>query len=198
MSITEYQQKLRERYLAAPVMRAPEPWQPVLDRRTPIGGLLGIGFAVHPDSGHDLVMVVSNDGHGLFDAATGEKIARDRDPDLDTSTPDASPDLSCPGFGPIAGSRVHIAGLFGGGLHSTTPDAWTLDVVHPDWPHGRVILSVDGGAHEGPPGGTWWHVLHSRYSEFRAACFSPSGLTLAVATSSDLTLWVRPGLHFGG
>jgi hypothetical protein len=26
--------------------------------------------------------------------------------------------------------------------------------------------------------------------------FSPSGLTLAVATSSDLTLWTRPGLHF--
>ncbi|MER5760863.1 hypothetical protein [Streptomyces sp. NPDC002082] len=197
MSITEYQQKLRERYLAAPVMRAPEPWQPVLDRRTPVGGLLGIGFAVHPDSGHDLVMVVSNDGHGLFDAVTGEKIARDRDPDPDTSTPDASPDLACPGFGPIEGTRVHIAGLFGGGLHSTTPDAWTLDVVHPDWPHDRVILSVDGGAHEGPPGGTWWHVFHSRYSQFRAAGFSPSGLTLAVATSSDLTLWVRPGLHVG-
>ncbi|MFE0777526.1 Mur ligase family protein, partial [Streptomyces sp. NPDC058861] len=74
--ITEYQQKLRERYLTAPVMPAPEPWQPVLDRRTPIGGLLGIGFAVHPDSGHDLVMVVSSDGHGLFDAVTGEKIVR--------------------------------------------------------------------------------------------------------------------------
>ncbi|AVZ71183.1 hypothetical protein SLUN_01940 [Streptomyces lunaelactis] len=63
--ITEYQQKLRERYIAAPVMPAPEPWQPVLDRRTPIGGLLGIGFAVHPDSAHDLVMVVSGDGQAL-------------------------------------------------------------------------------------------------------------------------------------
>lgn len=195
--ITEYQQKLRERYAAAPVMRAPEPWRPVLDRQTPIGGLLGIGFAVHPDSGHDLVMVVTNDGHGLFDAVTGEKIARERDPDPETSTPDASPDLTCPGFGPIEGTRVHIAGLFGGGLHSTTPDGWTLDVVNPEWPHDRVILSTDGGAHKGPPGGTWWHVFHSEYSELRAAGFSPSGLTLAVATSSDLTLWVRPGLHFG-
>lgn len=108
--ITEYQQRLRDRYLAAPVMSAPAPWQPVLDRRTPIGGLLGIGFAVHPDTGHDLAMVVSHDGgHGLFDAVTGEKIARDRDPDPATSIPDAHPDLTCPGLGPVAGTLVRIA-----------------------------------------------------------------------------------------
>ncbi|GAA2645901.1 MULTISPECIES: hypothetical protein [Streptomyces] len=195
--ITEYQQRLRERYIAAPALPAPEPWRPVPDRRTPIGGLLGIGFAVHPDRGHDLVMVVSSAGHGLFDAVTGERIARDRDPDFDTSTPDAHPDLACPGLGPIAGAPVRIAGLFGGGLHRTTPDGWTLDVVSPEWPRDRVILSVDGGAHEGPPGGSWWHVFHSDYSELRAAGFSPSGRTLAVATSSDLTLWTRPGLEFG-
>ncbi|MET9607220.1 hypothetical protein ABZZ17_19390 [Streptomyces sp. NPDC006512] len=44
--ITECQQKLRDRYIDATAMPAPEPWQLVLDRRTPIGGLLGIGFAV--------------------------------------------------------------------------------------------------------------------------------------------------------
>lgn len=194
--ITEYQRKLRERYLAAPVMPAPEPWRPVIDRRTSIGGLLCVGFAVHPEAGHDLVMVVSVDGHGLFDAVTGEKIARDRDPAPDTSTPDAHPDLTCPGLGPVAGVPVRMAGLFGGGLHSTTPDGWTLDVVSPDWPHDRVVLSADGGSHKGPPGGTWWHVFHSERSELRAAGFSPSGLTLAVATSGDLTLWTRPGPHF--
>ncbi|WP_179199571.1 hypothetical protein [Streptomyces viridochromogenes] len=41
-------------------------------------------------------------------------------------------------------------------------------------------------------------LFHSEYSELRAAGFSPSGLTLAVETSSDLTLWTRPGLHFEG
>ncbi|AWZ05092.1 MULTISPECIES: hypothetical protein [unclassified Streptomyces] len=190
--ITEYQRKLREHYIAAAVMPAPEPWRPVPDHRNPVGGLTGIGFAVHPDSGHDLVMAVSSAGHGLFDAVTGERIARDRDPDPDTSTPDASPDLTCPGLGPIEGTRVHIAGLFGGGLHSGTPDGWLVDVVSPEWPHDRVILSTDGPPHEGPAGGTWWHVFHSQYSELRAVGFSPSGLTLAVATSSDLTLWTRP------
>ncbi|MFE5397504.1 hypothetical protein ACFQ9U_23475 [Streptomyces sp. NPDC056568] len=193
--ITEYQQRLRERYLAAPVMPAPEPWRPVLDRRTPIGGLLGIGFAVHPDDGHDLVMVVSSDGHGLFDAVTGERIARDRDPDPDTSTPDAHPELSCPGLGPVGGTQVRIAGLFGGGLHRTTPDGWSLDVVSPEWPHDRVILSAAGGTRGGPAGETWWHVFHSAYSELRTAGFSPSGRTLAVATSSDLTLWSRRRPH---
>jgi hypothetical protein len=197
--ITEYQQKLRERYLAATVMPTPEPWQPVLDRRTPIGGLLGIGFAVHPGSRHDVVMVVSSGGHGLFDAVTGERIARGRDPDPETGTPDAHPNLTCPGLGPIAGvPGVHCRALRRGPAqhHAGRPDGWTLDVVSPEWPHDRVILSADGGSHKGPAGGTWWHVFHSEYSKLRAAGFSPSGRTLAVATSSDLTFWTRPELRF--
>lgn len=185
--ITDHTRKIRERYLSAPVMAAPEPWRKVLDR--PVGGLFGIGFAVHPGTGQDLVMTVSSAGHGLFDAATGEIVARDRDPVVDT--PDGHPDLACPGLGPVAGASVRIAGLFGGGLHRTTPDGWTLDVVAPDWPDHRVILSADGGGHRGRPGSTWWHVHHASWSEFRTAGFSPSGRTLAVATSSDLVLWAR-------
>lgn len=196
--ISDYQQRLRERFLSVPEVPPPLPWRPVLDRQTPIGGLLGIGFAAAPGTGGDLVMVVSTDGHGLFDAATGEKIARDRDPDPDGSTPDAVLDLSCPGLGPIAGTRVHIAGLFGGGLHTTTLDGWSLEVVSPAWPHHRVLLSTDGGMpHSGPHGERWWHIFDSHYSELRAAGFSPSGHTLAVATSSDLTLWSRPAPDTG-
>ncbi|PWJ06089.1 hypothetical protein DKG34_17490 [Streptomyces sp. NWU49] len=190
--LSAYRRAMRDRLLAAPVVPAPEPWQPVFASRVPVGGLLGIGFATHPDSGHDLVMVVSGDGHGLFDAVTGEKIARDRDPDPEDSTPDAVADLSCPGLGPITGSRVRIAGLFGGGLHTTTSDGWTLEVVSPAWPNDRVLLSGDGGLpHAGPHGERWWHIFHSHYSELRAAGFSPSGRTIAVATSSDISLWTR-------
>ncbi|GHE26144.1 hypothetical protein GCM10018781_78220 [Kitasatospora indigofera] len=193
--ISDYQQRTREQFLSVSVISPPAPWRLVLDRRTPVGGLLGIGFALAPDDGRDLVMVVSVDGHGLFDAVTGEKIARDRDPDPEGSTPDSVPDLSCPGLGPIAGTRVRIAGLFGGGLHTTTEDGWTLEVVSPEWPHDRVLLSTDGGIpHNGAHGESWWHIFDSNYSELRAAGFSPSGRTLAVATSSDLTLWTRPAL----
>ncbi|MET9255812.1 hypothetical protein [Streptomyces sp. NPDC003717] len=187
---SEYQRKLRECYTAAPVVPAPEPWRAVAAR--PVGGLLGVGFAVHPDTGQDLAMVVSHDGHALFDAVTGERIARDRDPAPETSTPQGHPDLACPGLGPVAGVPVRIAGLFGGGLHRTAPGGWSLDVVSPDWPHDRVVLSTDGGLHRGPAGGTWWHVFHAAHSELRAAGFSATGRTLAVATSSDLVLWTRP------
>ncbi|MEU3981128.1 hypothetical protein AB0F77_13565 [Streptomyces sp. NPDC026672] len=199
--LSAHQRALRDRLLAAPVVPAPAPWRPVFEHAygVPVGGLLGIGFAAHPDSGHDLVMVVSHDGHGLFDAVTGEKIARDRDPDPDDGTPDAVADLTCPGPGPIAGSRVHIAGLFGGRLHTTTGDGWTLEAVTPAWPHDRVLLSVDGGLpHTGPYGERWWHIFHSTYSELRAFGFSPSGETVAVATSSDLSLWTRRPEHGKG
>lgn len=193
-ALSAYQQTLRDRLLAAPVVPAPEPWRLVFEYKygVPIGGLLGVGFASHPESGHDLVMVVSRDGHGLFDAVSGKKIARDRDPDDEDSTPNTAADLTCPGLGPIAGSRVHIAGLFGGGLHTTTEDGWTLEAVTPAWPHDRVLLSGDGGLpHSGPHGEQWWHIFHSTYSELRAFGFSPSGETIAVATSSDVSLWTR-------
>lgn len=188
--LSAYQRAMRSRLLAAPVVPAPEPWRPI--PFVPVGGLLGIGFASHPGNGHDLVMVVSHDGHGLFDAVTGEKIARDRDPDPEDSAPDAVADLSCPGLGPISGSRIRIAGLFGGGLHATTADGWTLEAVTLAWPNERVLLSTDGGLpHAGPHGERWWHILHSNYSTLRAFGFSPSGHTIAVATSSDLSLWTR-------
>jgi hypothetical protein len=189
--LTECQQELRERFLSTPVMPAPGPWQPVFDRRVPVGGLVGIGFAADPGLSNDLVMVVSHDGHGLFDTTTGAKIARDRAPDPDSASPDAVPDLACPGLGPVAGTRVRIAGLFGGGLHTTTEDGWTVKVVSPEWPNHRVVLSADGGLCRGPAGEKWWHFFHADYSELRAAGFSLSGRTLAVATSSDLTLWSR-------
>ncbi|MFJ3663694.1 hypothetical protein ACIPPM_24925 [Streptomyces sp. NPDC090119] len=191
--ISEYQQALRDRCLAAPVLPVPPPWRPVGDGLIPVGGLLGIGFAVHPETGHDLVMVVSTSGHGLIDAVTGERLARDYDPDPETDTPDLSPDLSCPGLGPVAGVPIRIAGLFGGGLHSGSGTGWTVRVASPDWPHHRVLLSADGGINSGPPGETWWHIFHSTYSEFRTAGFSPTGRTLAVATSSDLALWTGGG-----
>lgn len=140
-------------------------------------------------------MVVSTDGHGLFDAFTGEKIARDRDPDPGTSTPDRHPDLVCPGLGPITGVPVRIAGLFGGGLRGGSSDGWTVDLVSPEWPHDRVVLSTGQGIHKGQAGEPWRPVLDTDYSELRAAGFSPSGQTLAVATSSDLTLWTRRAPH---
>lgn len=154
---------MRDRLLAAPVVPAPEPWRRVFayEYGVPVGGLLGIGSATDPGTGRDLVMVVSHDGHGLFDAVTGEKIARDRDPAPDDSTPDVVADLSRPGPGPLTASRVRIAGLFGGGLHTTTEDGWSLEVVTPAWP--------DPGRHPAAREDRWRST--ARASIPRPACF---------------------------
>ncbi|MFF8413998.1 hypothetical protein [Streptomyces omiyaensis] len=189
-ALSPYQEGLRRRLLDAPVVPAPAPWRNVFGGYAAVGGLTGVGFGVDPATGHDLVMAVSSAGYGVFDAVTGERIARDRDPEDDG--PDGTPDLSCPWIGPLAGQRVRVAGLYGGGLHSTSGDGWTVDVEAPDWPSHRILLSGNGGNWHRPPHTEgWWHVLHSTWSTLRAAGFSPSGRTLAVATSSDLTLWTR-------
>lgn len=193
--LTEYQQRLRAKYLSAPQVAPPDPWLASGAPRfyIPVGGLQGVGLGVHPETGDDLLMVVSMDGFGLFDPVTCTRLARDRQPDPEVSEPGGT-DLACPGIGVLAGTRVRIAGLFGGGLHNTTEDGWALDVVAPEWPNHRVILSSDGGGHEGEPGTSWWHIFDDQsHGEFRAAGFSPSGGTLVVATASDVTLFVRPG-----
>ncbi|WSM77508.1 hypothetical protein OIE78_18600 [Streptomyces cellulosae] len=64
--ITDHQRKIRERYLSAPVVAAPKPWRKVLDR--PVGGLLGIGFAVHPGTGS--VVPGRPGGHRVSDRLT--------------------------------------------------------------------------------------------------------------------------------
>ncbi|MFD8012873.1 hypothetical protein [Streptomyces sp. NPDC058955] len=189
-ALSPYQEGLRRRLLAAPVVPAPAPWRNVFGDRAAVGGLTGIGFGVAPATGHDLVMVVSHQGYGVFDAVTGERIARDRDPEDDG--PDGTPDLSCAWIGPLAGQRVRVAGLSGGGLHTASGDGWFVDVEAPDWPNHRILLSDNGGNWHRPPHTEgWWHILHSTWSTLRAAGFSPTGRTLAVATSSDLTLWTR-------
>ncbi|MFD8168165.1 hypothetical protein OIE90_15110 [Streptomyces cellulosae] len=47
-------------------MAAPKPWRKVLDR--PVGGLLGIGFAVHPGTGS--VVPGRPGGHRVSDRLT--------------------------------------------------------------------------------------------------------------------------------
>jgi hypothetical protein len=194
LALTEHQSGLRARFRAAPLTPAPQPWRG--PHVAAVGGLLGVGFAVHPDSGRDLLLVGSHDGLGLFDSVTGVRLARDHEgnagwPADCPGWPDDD-DLTCVGIGPIAGVRVRMAGLLGGGLRTVTPDGWSVNVVSPDWPHDRVLLSRPGhDVWSGEHGDAWWHIFHANVTELRAAGFSPSGATLVAATSSDITLWHR-------
>jgi hypothetical protein len=57
-------------------------------------------------------------------------------------------------------------------------------------PSSRLAISRRWGLQE-TAGRVLVHVFNSDCSTFRAAGFSPSGHTLAIATSSDLTLWTK-------
>ncbi|MEU0480128.1 hypothetical protein ABZ260_13220, partial [Streptosporangium sp. NPDC006013] len=101
------------------------------------------------------MLVVSSNGRGLFDCSTGARIARDPDPDA--GWPDTD-ELVHEGIGPLSGITVPVAGLWGGGLHTTAPGSWAVDVVAPDWPVESVMLSFNSSPYQGEAGSSWWHV----------------------------------------
>jgi hypothetical protein len=184
-------QMLRARFRDAAVGAPPPPWhRPVAAARgLAIGGLVSVGFTSHPETGGDLLLIASHQGRGLVECGTGELIAHDREPDYDDGN---GPDLSGTGIGVAAGIRVPLAGLYGGGLHQLTPDGWTVDVVAPDWPAERVILShpVQSPYHRPDRGG--WDVIHDeRVCELRAVGFAPSGASLVIASSCTVDLFIR-------
>lgn len=182
-----HQDQLRARFRSAPLQAPPATWRPLAVLA--VGGLTGVGFGLNPDSGEDLILVTSHQGRGVVDCVTGERVARDPDPEP------AWPDdyaLTCAGIGPLVGVAVQISGLMGGGLHTTTMNRWTLHVVAPDWPNESVLLSKAGGPYRGEAGSTWWHIHRELSCEIRAAGFSPTGRTLTIASSCTLTLFAQP------
>lgn len=181
---------LRARFRDAPTAAPPPPWRPpaAAPHGIAVGGLLAAGFHAHPETGADLLLVASSQGRGLFDCATGERIARDRTEDYHGD--DYEPDLSCDGIGVLAGSRVRMAGLYGGGLHNGTADAWSVHVVAPAWPAERVVLADPFHDPFADPDRGGWRVIFEDFG-LRAVGFAPSGNTLVVASGSDVTLFVR-------
>lgn len=186
-AVNAYQDQLRARFRSTPLQAPPAPWRPLPPLA--IGGLTGVGFGLNPNSGEDLILVTSHQGRGVINCVTGERMARDSDPEP------AWPNdytLACEGIGPLAGVAVQISGLMGGGLHTTTTSGWSLDVVAPDWPNESVLLSKDSGPYRGEAGSTWWHIHQESSCEIRAAGFSPTGRTLTIASSCTLTLFAQP------
>jgi hypothetical protein len=146
--------------------------------------LTDVGFGT--DS--DLLMVISHNGRGVFNCLTGEKVARDYDEGdwKDTIS------LEAKGIGPLEDQRIRTSGLHGGGLPLTSGDGWTAEDFVLDWPDHTLLLVPPGswayGDDIGKPAN---YTKVAVESELRAWGFSPTGRSLILATSSDLTCWSR-------
>ncbi len=103
-------------------------------------------------------------------------------------------ELQADGIGPLGGLAIRMTGLYGGGLAISTPDGWSATRFALDWPDESLLLE--------PP---WVSVLCAKRgeplrftkiaveSEVRAWGFSPTGRTLILAASSDVTFFARSG-----
>lgn len=169
--------------LAMPVSDVPPPWKS--SGSSGVGGLLSVGFG----RGTDLLLVTSSQGRGVFDCFTGQRIARDRS---DETTEDSA-NLEARGIGPLEGQVIRLSGLSGGGLPAGTGDGWAAERLVLEWPEEILVLVPPGSwifglAFNKPANFTKLFVG----SEVRAWGFSPTGRSLVLATSSDLTIYARP------
>jgi hypothetical protein len=175
------------RVLASSIEPPPAPWRRI--GIFAVGGLTDVGFAPHSN----LLLVVSSAGRGIIDCSTGDRVARDPSvPEDDENDWQDRFHLEAEGIGPLAGQAIRTAGLFGGGLPLLTSDGWRVERLALEWPEESLLLV--------PPEAD----LYSEYlgrpaafsklaveSEVRAWGFSPTGRSLVLATSSDLTVWGR-------
>ncbi|MEM9696740.1 MAG: hypothetical protein AAGA56_29655 [Myxococcota bacterium] len=178
---------LAERVRRASVQPAPPPWIRRCVRS--VGGLTDVGFG----RGSDMLLVVSSRGRGVIDCATGDLVTRDSS--VPTSTEDDWQDtfeLEAKGFGPLAGQVVRTAGLHGGALARGTRDGWSIECFTVDWPDSSILLTAPGAwIYETRAGHSSDFTKVACEAEVRAWGFSPTGLSLVLATSSEVTVFGR-------
>jgi len=150
-----------------------------------VGGLLGVGFALVEQ--REVLVIVSHDGQSVVDCLTGDRLARDRDVDGYPRLPD----LTVEAIGPLAGRRVPVAGLFGGGLPVVTADGWKVDYWPIDYPsEGWYLNEFQGPGHTDPWDGSRV-LLADPPTPGRAWGFSPSGAVVVVALADGAWMWNR-------
>lgn len=175
---SEGHEQIRDAYRRKPEAHAPQPWQRVLVH---VGGVTAVGFGANAE----WLLVLSHSGFGVIDPVTGAVVARERDHDL---ADDPYP-LAATGIGPLAGERVPLAGLWGGGLRTTSRDGWAVHRASPNWPaECAVLCPPDSPELDAEAAGTM--LLKDLDPPIRALGFSESGRTLVVA-NTHLFLWTR-------
>ncbi len=123
--------------------------------------------------GSELLLVISHQGRAVFDCSLGERVARDRNEDVAAWTEGQV----AIGIGPLDGVRLRVAGLWGGALPDRTSDGWSVALSDGCF----ELLDLDQPVHRFDP----------RLTDERAHGFSESGLSLVLATSSDIDILSR-------
>ena len=163
----------------------PAPWR--LCTTWADGGLFQIGYAEDSDL---LIALSSPQGRFLFNCLTGEIVASDYE---EVQFFFDRLRLLAKGFGPLEGKNIRMAGRFGGGLPLTTEDGWELHEEAPEWPTHNILLTSPTVEREDDRliRGETIVIGNNGDSVLRAYGFSETGHSFVIATSCDLTIFVR-------
>jgi hypothetical protein len=177
----EHLKPLQKKLLSLNIHEVPYPWK--LVATFAVGGLRSVGF----DRESENLLIVSSQGRGVIDCLTGEKVARDYEEFYENET-----SLEAQGIGILSDRTIRMSGLFGGGLPSITEDGWRIECVTLKWPEQMLILLPPSshlyGSVTGHPD-TMTKIFED--SCIRAYGFSYTGKSLIIATTSDVTVFVR-------
>jgi hypothetical protein len=177
----EHLKPLQEKLLSLNIDEVPDPWR--LVATFAVGGLRSVGF----DRESENLLVVSSQGRGVIDCLTGEKVAQDYEEFYENET-----SLEAQGIGILSDHTIRMSGLFGGGLPCITEDGWQIECVTLKWPEQMLILlqpssHLYGGVTGHPD--TMTKIFED--SCIRAYGFSYTGRSFIIATTSDVTVFVR-------
>ncbi len=175
--------KIRAEWRSRQRVNPPPPWARVSVERffeMPVA----MGFA----PGTEWLVVLTHDGLTVVDAKTGDTLADEPGHSGNAEGEHDPYPVSVVGIGPLAGRRIPVAGLWGGGLKAFTPDGWKVRRIAPNWPCESLVLKVpyDDPSSESDRE----FLLVKDWPELRAFGFSDSGRTLVVA-AEFLSLWKR-------
>ena len=172
---------------STPRMQSEAPWRLVL--HTSAGGAYAAGF----DRITEELIVVSDNGQGIFDASTGSQIYRNHEKSgYDQALLEATR-LDETDHRPIP-----MAGEFGGGLSRTTSDGWSIDTLQIKWPTAFSILHQPNASiffiapqWDGRGKDASFRVVMKSEGMPVAFGFSLSGKSLIWLDRSDLFIWHR-------
>lgn len=184
MDLTKIQDENRRRLAILlhniPHNENPPDWKKVTTLA--VGGLTDIGFSKITNQ----LLIISHSGRSLVNCSNGEKIARDYDEYGDWY--DAI-NLTSQGIGSVASEIIMIAGLNGGGLPTCNQYRECLELTSLQWPINDIYFC---------PNGKSVLIEHlqtncCRIFSDHVLCygFSWDGRFIAIATSSDVTIWRR-------